>query len=367
MNRVKISNLYLGFLLIAAGVILLAFNIGFEFEPEESMLAALLAVGSGLILIGFLIGDWGRWWLLLPAAALAAGAMAIFLETREAADNIIGGLSAVIISIPFWAAFLVDRSQNRWALIPGPLLTFTGLILAFVAEGSGLFASLILLGAAAVFFGVFLFNRKQRWSLIPAYVLLVVALVMLLEARVPDELFAAMILWAIALPFLVVFLVNRENWWALIPAYVLIIIGLITLIASGGDDEIIGSIVLFTIAIPFFVVFLRNRENWWALIPAGVLTSIGLAVGFVFLDLPDQALERIVGGIILGGIAITFGVIWTQRKRTNGDWAKYPAAACAFAALLVLTLGIRMELLWGAALIGVGGWILFSNRSKIKG
>jgi hypothetical protein len=367
MNRVKISNLYLGILLIAAGAILLAVNIGFEPDLDDSMVAVLLAVGSGLILVGYVIGDLQRWWLLLPAAALAAGALAIILENRETADNFIGGLSAVIISIPFWSAFLVDRSKNRWALIPGPLLTFTGFLLAFVADGSGLFASLILLAVAALFFGVFLFNRKQRWSLIPAYVLLAVALVILLEARVPDELFAAVILWAIALPFLVVFLINRENWWALIPAYALIIIGLITMIASGGDDELIGSIVLFTIAIPFFFVFFNNRENWWALIPAGVLTSIGLAISFVFLDLTDEAFERLISGIILGGIAVTFGVIWAQRKRTNGEWAKYPAAACALASLLVLILGMRLELLWGAALIGVGGWILLRNRPNING
>ena len=367
MNRVKISNLYLGFLLIALGAILFAANIGYVPDLDDSMLAASLAAVSGLILIGFLIGDWSRWWLLLPAAALAAGALAIALENREAADNMIGGLSAVIVSIPFWVAFLVDRSPNRWALIPGPLLTFTGLLLVFAAEGSGLFASLILLAAAALFFGVFLFNHKQRWSLIPAYVLLAIALVTLLEVSVSDEILAAMILWSIALPFLVVFLINRKNWWALIPAYILIIIGLITFIASGGDDELIGSIILFTIAIPFFIVYFNNRENWWAIIPAGVLTSIGLAIMFVFLDIPEDALERLVGGIILGGIAITFGVIWAQRKRTNGEWAKYPAAGCALAALLVLTLGMRLELLWGAALIGIGGWILVRNRPRIKG
>ena len=367
MDRAKLSNLYLGFLLIAAGAVLLALNIGLDIEPDESTWAVLLAVGSGLILIGYLIGDWGRWWLLLPSAALAAGALAIYLENREAQDELIGGLSAVLISIPFWVAYIVDRSSNRWALIPGALLAFVGMMIAFIPDDSGLFTSLILLAVAVIFLGVFVFNRKQWWSLIPAYVFLVLALVTVFAFEAADEFLGALILWSIALPFLVVYLINRKNWWALIPAYALTAVGLITIFADNGNEDLIGSIVLFTIAIPFYVIFFSSQENWWAIIPAGVLSSIGLAVGLVFLDLPDEVLERLVGGLILAGIAITIGIIWIQRKRTNGEWAKYPAMACGLAALLVLVLGIRLELLWGAAFILAGGWILFRNRPKTDG
>jgi drug/metabolite transporter (DMT)-like permease len=363
MSRTRISALYWGILLIAVGIIVLGVELGLDIDPSDQEWTYILATGSALCLLGYLIGEKQHWWLLFPSAALAAGAIAIWSENREMAENQLGGLVTMIMSIPFLVAVLVDRDKNRWALIPGSILFFIGLLLVFVEGQDEFFGVLVLLFIATAFFLVFIFNRKQRWPLIPAYVLTAISVVILIEDQVLDEIIGAYVMFAIALPFFVVFLANRKNWWALIPAYILSAIGLIVIVSGQREQDWIATLVMFLIAFPFFVVFLRNPENWWALIPA-VLTSIGIGIIPVFLGASDEVLERVVSAIILAGIAVTFAAIWSRRKQLDTDWAKFPAVGCGLAALLVLIFSMRIELLWAIALIALGIWIIYRGQKK---
>ena len=179
--------------------------------------------------------------------------------------------------------YLRDRSE-WWPLIPAYALWVVAGLLALVELNvlRGEFLAAYVLSAIALpFITVFLRDRSQWWALIPAYVLLAVAAMILLGETVllPDAFEATFVLTAIALPFLVVYVRNRTQWWPLIPAYVLLSIGVMIPLEELGvlSDFLIPAYVMFVIAIPFFIVYFRNPKQWWPLIPGGIMTAIGLS------------------------------------------------------------------------------------------
>ena len=156
--------------------------------------------------------------------------------------------------------------------------------------------------AALVFSGmvalvVYLSDRSDGWLLLTAYILLVIAGLVTLTTfnLLTDDLVAVYVLLAIALPFLVVFLRDRSQWWALIPAYVLLAVALMNWLMEAGilSDLLVPGYVMFAVAIPFFVVYGRNTKQWWALIPAGILTIIGI-IFFI-----SEAAVQYIGAVLL--------------------------------------------------------------------
>jgi hypothetical protein len=203
-----------------------------------------------------------------------------------------GGLGA-------FAIYLTDRSDWRFLIPPYVLCAIAGLIALITLDilRDESVATYVLAAIALPFLVVFLRNRDQWWALIPAYVLVAVAGIVWLEESnlVADEFVGSYVLAAIALPFLVVFLRNRDQWWALIPAYVLLSLAMMIALIELGvlGDLVIPAYVMFTVAIPFFVIYARNSGNWWALIPAGIMTVIGAS----FLIAED--LIQYVGAVVL--------------------------------------------------------------------
>jgi hypothetical protein len=180
-------------------------------------------------------------------------------------------------------AILFGRERsNRAALIPAYALWAVALLIALtsldVLRGTFI-ATFVLSAIAAPFLVVYLRHRKQWWALIPAYVLLSVALMIgLIGIRLlRNEAIATYVLWSIGLPFLAVYLSNRKHWWALIPAYVLGSLGLMIGLIGVNilRDFLVPAYIMYAIAIPFFVVYARDQKQWWALIPAGIMTAIG--------------------------------------------------------------------------------------------
>jgi len=198
-----------------------------------------------------------------------------------------------------FAVYLTDRSQ--WGfLIPAYVLWAVAGLVALIELNvlqDAFIAIYVLMAIALPFLVVFLRNRGQWWALIPFYVILAIGMMIgLTELNiVPDAFVATYVLTAIALPFLVVFLRNREQWWALIPAYVLLIIGVMVALIELGvlSDLLVPAYVLLAIAIPFFVVYARNPRQWWALIPGGIMAVIGLSF------LIAEALIQYVGAAVL--------------------------------------------------------------------
>lgn len=181
------------------------------------------------------------------------------------------------------AVYLTDRSEWGFLITTYSLWAVAILIaLAVLDIVPGTFIAIYVLVAIALpFLVVYVRNREYWWALIPAYVLLAIgAMLLLTEWNIlPDAFIATFVLTAIALPFLVVFLRDRANWWALIPAYVLLVVGIMVPLLDYNvlTDLWVPAYIMFAIAIPFFVVYLWDPKEWWPLIPGGIMAVIGSA------------------------------------------------------------------------------------------
>jgi hypothetical protein len=151
--------------------------------------------------------------------------------------------------------------------------------------------------------------------LLAAYVLWAIAVLVALVTLdvLHDEAVAFYVLLVIALPFFAVYLRDRALQWALIPAYVLLAIAvMVGLIGLGVlDDLLVPAYVLLAIALPFFVIYVRDRRYWWPLIPGGILAVIGL--GFLVAG------AAYIGALVL--VLIGVGLLvraFVRRKPASG-------------------------------------------------
>lgn len=198
----------------------------------------------------------------------------------------------------------METNVTRRGLLWGGLLILLGALLLaqqYIVITSWVWV-VVLAGAGVVAFALYITYRSELWLLLTAYILWAIALLVTLVALnvLQDEFIALYVLTAIALPFLFLFLRDQTQWWVLVPAYVLVVVGLMVAMIGIGflTDLLIPSYIMFAIAVPFFVVFARNRAHWWALIPAGVLSIIGIS--FLIAEASVQYVAPIV--LILIGI-----------------------------------------------------------------
>lgn len=170
--------------------------------------------------------------------------------------------------------------------------------------------------------------------------------------------------WAIilgigGLAFFSVFIADRKQWWALFPSFGLLIGATVLFLETAFPElpgDLGGAIALGGIGLAFLIIYLINTENWWALIPAGVLISLSLGLGLsVFID----GLE--VGGVLLIGLGLTFGLIGlvpTQQGRMR--WAFIPALILLAIGVIILLASFNLFLyLWPLGLIAVGVLIIY--------
>lgn len=215
-----------------------------------------------------------------------------------------------------------DR-DNRAALIPAYALWAVALLIALTSLDvlRGTFIATFVLSAIALpFLVIYLRHQKQWWALIPAYVLLAIALMVgLIGIRLlRNEAVATYVLWAIALPFLTVYLRDHKQWWALIPTYVLGTLGLMIGLIGVGllRSFLIPAYIMYVIAIPFFVVYARDQKQWWALIPAGIMTALGSA--FMIASAATSMLVPAI--LILAGLwLVTSQFIGRRNKSETAD------------------------------------------------
>ena len=177
-------------------------------------------------------------------------------------------------------------------------------------------------------------------------------------------LFWSILLLGAGLTSLYIYAINRSNWWALIPGFTLTAIG-----TSIGLDFIFpvlgnifgGAIILGGIGLSFWMVYLTNREFWWAIIPAGVMTSLAFVA-----TLDELFPHTSTDGLFLVGLGLTFillGVLPGYQNQLR--WAFIPGGILTFIGLLTLPMmGSAFNMLWPAALILVGGYILFKNFTR---
>lgn len=248
------------------------------------------------------------WGVLLICFGLSA-MMDIYFPASDWVNMGIFFLGGLVAFAVFWT----DRSD--WVLLIPVYVMWAiagiGAVALLDLLQGDIIGSFVLTLIGVPFLVVYLRNREHWWALIPAFIMLAIALMLLLTTLniLGDDLIALFVLYSIAIPFLVVYFRNREHWWALIPAYVMIVIGtMVGLIETGVlDDMMIPAYINLAIAVPFFVVYFRNKENWWALIPGGIMGLVGL--GFL--------LSEPVGQFLVPAVLILVGAWLLVRQFTK--------------------------------------------------
>lgn len=267
-----------GTVLITFGLTALIDNFGIS----EWYKVALLGLG-GLVAFFFYFRDRTDWAALIPAYILwAAALITVVVLVDVFKGDIIAVAILPVVAIPFLYVYFRNR-QNWWALIPAYVLLLIAVIILVVeiaGSGDDYLAVVLMPGLAVPFLYIYLKNKERWWALIPAYALLLVGLIISLDELLVsgDKFIAPGILGGIGLPFLYVYLRNRDNWWALIPAYALLAIGTLVLLLDFRllTGLVIPAFIMLAIAIPFFFVYLLNRERKWALIPGAITAVLGL-------------------------------------------------------------------------------------------
>jgi hypothetical protein len=313
--NVNKSGLFWGLLMIAGGLLALADQMGYidTFSPQTWMM--IFAAISVLALISYALSGLKQWGLLFPAGAFGGLAMIIALAEANVDSAAVASPLFFGLLIPFIAAYLTDRTQNWWALIPGGVMLFLALTTLLVDSAGG-------------------------------------------------EWVGALFLFMIALSFFVVYLTHRTYTWALLVAYILAVLGIAPLMAIGGRDAAYyGPIFLFAVALPFFYVYFRSPENWWAIIPAGSVTVIAviaaLAIaGFIQGDGRGEFVGAgLANALLMGGLALTFAVIWLRHEK---PWAKVVTIVLALVAVASVFFASYSQIFWPVAIILVGIYLLYT-------
>lgn len=201
----------------------------------------------------------------------------------------------------------------------GLLLILTGIVfildqVGYITIGDYQWAIIIAVGSLA-FLSVFIADRKQWWALFPGIALLVGATVLVLDTTFPelDNYEGAIATGGIGLAFLIVFLINFENWWALIPAGVLLSIAVGLGLSGFVPGLDVGGVFLIGLGITFGIIGLLPTQQGrmrWAFIPALVLILIGLFILIASLNLLSLLWAL---GLIAAGILIIYTVVRARR------------------------------------------------------
>jgi len=308
--NVNKSGLFWGVLLIGAGLLVLAEQMGYTsmFSPQVWMI-----VFAGISLLGivsYALSGWKQWGWLFPAGVFGGLAVIIALVEANVSSAAVGSPLFFGLLIPFAAAYLMDRARNWWALIPGGVMLFLALTTLLVDTAGG-------------------------------------------------EWVGAMFLLLIGLTFLFVYLNNRARIWALIVAYVFGVLSIAPMLAAFDEmAAYFGAVFLFAVALPFFILYFRSMDNWWAIIPAGALSVVGVIAAVAIAGLINNATSGgYVNAFMMGGLAVTFAVVWLRHAK---PWAKIVTIVLAILAVGSVFFATQAEILWPIAIILVGAYLFFT-------
>ncbi len=303
------SGLFWGMLLIAAGGLALAQQLGYINQHSDQLWTWIFALISLLALLNYGLSGGKQWGWLFPTGVFGGLAVTVLLATFGANKAGVGSPLFFGLLLPFLAAYLTDRTRNWWALIPG---------------------------------GVMLF----------------LALTTLLVDYVGGEWVGTLFLFMIGLSFLVVYLNNRTHTWALLVAYVLSVISLAPGMASGGENgAYFAPIFLFAVALPFFLVYFRSPAKWWAIIPAGVLTVLAIITALAIAGfIQNENQGGYASALLMGGLAVPFAVLWLRHEKA---WAKVVTIVLVLVAVASLFFASYSQIFWPVAIILAGLYLFY--------
>jgi hypothetical protein len=308
----KYLNLVWGLVLIVAGGMFLSQGVGVISELPSQVWTIVFAGLSLLCLASYLINGVERWGWLFPACI--SGALAVTVGLGEA------GVSSAAVGVPIPASIALP------------------FVVAFALN-----------------------TRRNWWALIPAWVMAVLATVILITERMSGEAMAIFIMLCFAMPFLIVYVVDRRRWWALIPCGVFCFNAVVVLVATQAVGAWVETLVVFLIALPSLVAYLWSPRSWWALIPAGVLISVGIVVLSFIGDRLVASRVGWINGFLFLGWAVTFAMLWMRRATQPTSWAKYPAIGLAVVAILSLVLDTDIGRFWPVVPIAAGIGLLWAG------
>jgi len=187
--------------------------------------------------------------------------------------------------------------RQRWlrTLLGCALLLLGGLVLL---ERLGILtfgpdavqASLLILGGLLCFL---LFFSGAWWAAIASSAVMAAAAISLLPDESAGDLEGSIFLAAAGLSFLAVYMRRREHWWPLIPAGVLITLAVAAGVRGAPGDPNVGGLVILGLAATFLSVAALGRAPW-AYYPAGALALAAL----LLLALNLQIADYIFGGLL---------------------------------------------------------------------
>ena len=305
----RLINFFWGIVMVGAGVVFFLREFGLvNFELfSNTVWVFVFGILALFFLLTYFIKGIEQWGWLFPALIMGSVALTIGIEGTNIGDLLTGAPILASIAIPFLVAFALEP-------------------------------------------------QKRRWALIPALVMLVLTSVVFLEDRINSNLLGTLVIYSIGLPFLVVYLLDTAKRWALIPFAALMIIGTFPLLETLVSGRIFEILVVGLMALPFFVVYFWSKKNWWALIPAGVFTSIVLTLLADQIPFANNSIQSgsLQGGVMLGGLGVTFGLLWLRRSEQSTDWAVYPTVILLGLAVLTTLFGNLNNLIGPIMLITVG-------------
>ena len=190
------------------------------------------------------------------------------------------------------------------------LLLLGGLLLlqsfGIIPEGDW-FWSIPFILAGIGFLTVFLNQKSNWWAVIPGVVLLDLGLIIVLGVFFPkfSNIYSgAIFLGGIGLSFVLVYLMQKRNWWAVIPAGVLITLAVVTLVSEWGFFDA-GAVFFLGLAATFALLAIlptgpvRMKWPWY---PAGALLVLGAVISIgaeSMLGLLWAVVLILVGGYLL--------------------------------------------------------------------
>lgn len=207
------------------------------------------------------------------------------------------------------------RTQRTVVALLGALLLVAGTLLLLQALGAsvatGLFWGVLFLAGAAVFWYLFTRDQEHWWAAIPGGALLGLGLTVLTgEAGLPGAAVwgGSLFLGSMGAGFAAVYLREHERWWAIIPAGVLITLALTSAWdAAVAGESGSGALFFAGLAVTFVLVAVLPggpERRRWAWIPAAALAVLAVLIALeatALLSVLDYLwpLALIAGGGVL--------------------------------------------------------------------
>ena len=310
------------------------------------------------------------WWALIPAGVLTSLAVMTALpvlvsDKQNTHIGLYSGVMCLGLAVTFAIIWLRRKTEpTDWAKYPAAGLFVLSILAFILGDGwntlSNQTKAIAFAATSAVFFICYLANGLRKWGwLFPALFCAAMSLTLWMSINNMEDTpwIGLPILASIALPFYVGFVIKPKNRWLLIPAFIMT---MVMIISMSTDSDYEGVVVMFTFSLPFFAAYFWSKKNWWAFTPAGIFASIGVVslletvIPQADYVAPPYTMEwgAYTWALFLG-FAATFGIPWLRRKDQPSRWMKYPAVGFLALAILYFLLAEKFQEFWLASIMFV--------------